>query len=76
MEFEKIRDILSESLMIDQDLITMESDLVENLGADSLDLVEFVMDLEDTFDVEISDEVFASVSTVADVVALVKKVTN
>lgn len=52
----KIKNILQEQLNVDADYIKNESTLVEDLGADSLDIVEIIMTLEETFDIEISDE--------------------
>ena len=53
MVFEKVKKILSEQLEIEEDKITIDSDLVEDLKADSLDIVELIMDLEQEFDLEI-----------------------
>ena len=53
MVFEKVRKILSDQLEIDEENITMDSDLVEDLKADSLAIVELIMDLEQEFDLEI-----------------------
>ena len=60
MEFEKICEIIGKQLDIDPKTITMESHLVEDLHADSLDVVELVMDLEQEFDTEIPDDVLAA----------------
>lgn len=76
MEFEKIKELIAYNLAVNTDEVAMESDLVEDLGADSLDMYELIMAAEDTFDIEISDEEFETISTVADFVALIKKVTN
>ena len=54
--FEKVRTILCDQLDADEDSITMDTDLVEDLGADSLDVVDLVMSLEEEFDIEIPDE--------------------
>ena len=56
MVFEKVREILCDQLDIDPDEITLDTDIINDLGADSLDLVDFVMSLEDEFDKEIPDE--------------------
>lgn len=68
MVFEKVASILAEQLETNADDITMETELVDDLGADSLDLVDLVMTLEDEFDLEISDEQIESVRTVGDIV--------
>jgi acyl carrier protein len=56
MVFDKIKDIISDQLGIDAEEITMESSFVDDLGADSLDIVELIMALETEFDLEIPDE--------------------
>ena len=56
MKFEKVRDIIAKQLDLDAAAITPESRLIEDLHADSLDIVELVMDMEQEFDVEIPDE--------------------
>ena len=68
MVFEKVAAILAEQLDVDQDDITLNTALVEDLGADSLDLVDLVMTLEDEFDIEITDEDVETVKTVGDIV--------
>ncbi|HOF94051.1 MAG TPA: acyl carrier protein [Clostridia bacterium] len=68
MKFEKVRDIIAKQLDLDADIITMESKLVEDLKADSLDVVELIMDLEQEFDIEIPDEELPKVRTVGDIV--------
>lgn len=69
MVFEKVRDILCEQLDIDPEEVTLDSDIVKDFGADSLDIVDFIMSLEDEFDKEIPDEDVERVRTVGDVVA-------
>ena len=54
--FEKVRQLLVEQLDVDAELVTMEASITEDLGADSLDLVDLVMELENEFDTEIPDE--------------------
>ncbi|MEG2073697.1 MAG: acyl carrier protein [Angelakisella sp.] len=68
MVFEKVAAILAEQLDFNVDEITTATDLVDDLGADSLDLVDLVMSLEDEFDMEISDEDIESIRTVGDIV--------
>lgn len=72
MIFEKVRDIIAEQLGLEKDEITMESSFVDDLGADSLDIVELVMALEEEFDIEIPDEAAEKVSAVKDVVEYIK----
>lgn len=73
MTFEKIRAIIADKLSIDENEIEMESSFIEDLGADSLDIVELIMALEDEFDLEISDEDAENITTVSDVVEYVKQ---
>lgn len=68
MVFEKIRALISDQLDIDEDKITMESAVIEDLGADSLDIVDLIMGLEEEFNVEIPDETVEDIKTVGDIV--------
>lgn len=69
MVFEKIKEILAEQLDIENaDSITLDSLLVEDLGADSLDSIDIVMSVEDEFKLEVPDEVIESMNSVADIV--------
>lgn len=68
MVFEKVKAILAEQLDADEESITMETDIGDDLGADSLDVVELIMSLEDEFDVEIPDENIEGIKTVGDIV--------
>lgn len=68
MEFEKVRDIIAETLACDAALVTMEASLKDDLGADSLDSVELVMALEEAFDLTIAEEKLAGFKTVGDIV--------
>lgn len=69
MVFEKIVDILAEQLDIEnKNNITMDSELVDDLGADSLDSIDIVMSVEDEFGIEVPDEVIENIKTVADIV--------
>lgn len=72
MVFEKVKKILSEQLEIEEDKITIDSNLVEDLKADSLDIVELIMDLEQEFDLEIPDEDLPKVNSVRDVVEYIE----
>jgi len=68
MHFEKVRDIIAKQLDIEAGTIKMESRLIDDLKADSLDIVELIMDLEQEFNIEIPDEELPKVQTVADIV--------
>ena len=68
MEFENVRKNIARQLDIPEESITMESRLIEDLKADSLDIVELIMDLESEFDLQIPDEDLPKVATVQDIV--------
>ncbi|MEC9485085.1 MAG: acyl carrier protein [Candidatus Izemoplasma sp.] len=68
MVFEELKDIIANELGVDKDEVTLEANLTEDLGADSLDAVELIMALEDEFDLEISDEKAQSLTTVQSIV--------
>lgn len=70
--FDKIREIIADKLSISEDEITMDSAFLEDLNADSLDIVELIMALEDELDMEIPDEDAENFVTVGDVVRFVK----
>ena len=66
--FDKVRDIVVEQLGSEADEVTLESTFVDDLGADSLDIVELIMAFEEEFNVEIPDEAAEKIKTVQDVV--------
>ena len=73
MVFEKVREILCEQLEIDPDEITLDTDIVNDLGADSLDIVDLVMSLEDEFETEMPDEAIEDIKTVRDIVHFIEE---
>ena len=73
MVFEKIRDISCDQLELEEEDVTMDSVLLEDLGADSIDLADLVMTFEDEFDMEISDEDLENIKTVADIVKFIEE---
>jgi acyl carrier protein len=73
MIFEKVRDIIAEELGIELDDIKLESDLAEDLGADSLDAIELIMEIESQFDVEIADSEATKMKLVSDIVNYLEK---
>ena len=73
MIFEKITEILAEQLAADQNTMTMDTQIAEDLGADSLDLVDLLMSREDEFAIEITDEDAADLHTIGDVVNFISK---
>ena len=72
MEFEKIKEIIVDQLGVDESDVNMDSSFTDDLGADSLDLVELIMALEEEFDMEIPDEDAENIKTVADAVNYAK----
>ena len=70
---EKVKVIICDQLMVDQGEITDESSFVEDLGADSLDTVELIMEFEDEFSIEIPDEQAEKISTVGEAIAYLEK---
>ena len=69
--FERVRTMLAEQLEIDEDRITMDSNIMEDFDADSLDVVDMVMSLEDEFGSEVPDEEVEKLHTVGDVVRFI-----
>ena len=76
MEFEKIRDIIAEVLNLDTEEITMESSFIDDLGADSLDVFQIIMGIEETFDIEIDNDEAEKIVTVGDAVEQIKNAIN
>lgn len=70
--FEKVKKIIVEQLGVDEDDIAMESSFIDDLGADSLDIVELIMALEEEFDLEIPDSEAERITTVGDAVEYIK----
>lgn len=73
MVFEKIRKILCEQFELDEDRVTMDSSLIGDLGADSLDVIDLSMSIEDEFDIEVPDEEIENFKTVGDIVRFVEE---
>ena len=76
MEFEKLKKIIVEVLNVDEDDITMETTFVDDLGADSLDVFQIIMGIEDAFDIEIDNDEAEKIVTVGDAVEQIKNATN
>ncbi|APC40951.1 acyl carrier protein [Clostridium estertheticum] len=70
--FEEIRACISSQLNIDEEEIKIESSFMNDLGADSLDIVELIMELEEKYDIEIPDEDVEKIATVGDIVEYIK----
>lgn len=73
MIFEKVQKALAEQFEVSPDTITLDTNLIDDLGADSLDVVELIMSIEDEFGVSISDEDAANLITVQKIVDFVEK---
>ncbi len=71
-EFERIKTVIADQLGVDESIITMDSAFIDDLGADSLDVVELIMGLENEFDLEIPDEDAETITTVGDVVEYIR----
>ena len=74
--FERVRGIVAERLGVDEDTITMDSSFTEDLNADSLDLVEVIMAMEQEFDIEIKDEEAENIRSVTDAVNFIEEHSN
>lgn len=70
---EKIKSIIAEQLSVEESTITLSSSFKDDLGADSLDLFELVMALEEEFDIEIPSEDLASINTVEEIINYLKE---
>lgn len=76
MEFEKLKQIIAEVLNVDPDEITMETTFLDDLGADSLDVFQIIMGIEETFDIEIPADKAEKITTVEEAVELIKSALN
>ncbi len=72
MEFEKLKKVIAEVLSVDPDEITLETTFTDDLGADSLDIFQIIMGLEEEFDIEIAPEKAENVKTVEEALELIK----
>ncbi len=72
MILEKVKVILAEQFDIDEDTINPETDLQEDLGADSLDVVDLLMSIEDEFEIEVPDEEIENIRTVGELVSYIE----
>lgn len=76
MEFEKLKKIIAEVLNVDEEEITMETTFVDDLGADSLDIFQIIMGIEEEFDIEIANEDAEHIVNVSDAVEEIKNALN
>ncbi|MCI8951295.1 MAG: acyl carrier protein [Lachnospiraceae bacterium] len=76
MEFEKLQGIIAEVLNLEPEEITMAATFVDDLGADSLDVFQIIMGIEEEFDIEIPNEIAEKIVTVGDAVEAIKNAVN
>lgn len=74
MIFEKVKAIIVEELSVEESEVTLEANLTDDLGADSLDAVELIMALEDSFDIKVSDDAAQGLQTVQQIVDYIESV--
>ena len=72
MVFEKVKAILSEQFDVEEDTITLDTKIAEDLGADSLDVVDLLMSIEDEFEIEIPDGEVENIKTVGELVSYIE----
>lgn len=73
MVFEKLKDLVADQLGVEADEVTAESNIQDDLGADSLDVVDLITTIEDEFDLSIPDEAVEEIKTVGDIVNYIEK---
>ena len=76
MIFDKVKSIIVDQLDVDEDKVTLNASIQDDLGADSLDIVDLVMSFEDEFDLEIPDDQVENIKTVGDVVKYIEENTE
>lgn len=76
MELEKLKQIIAEVLNVDPEEITPDTTFTDDLGADSLDIYQIIMGIEESFDVKVSEEAAESITTVGQAVELIKDALN
>lgn len=76
MEYEKLQKIVSEVLGIEPEQVSMDAAFIDDLGADSLDVFQIIMAIEEEFDIEIDNDVAESIVTVSDAVEQIKNAIN
>ena len=76
MVFDKVKEIICDQLDLDEEKVTLEASITEDLGADSLDVVDLVMSLEEEFNIEIPDEEVENIKTVGDIVKFIEEKTE
>lgn len=72
MVFDKVKELIVEQLGADEDAVTPEANIQDDLGADSLDIVDLIQTIEDEYDLSIPDEAVESIKTVGDIVSYIE----
>ena len=72
MVIEKVKELVAEQLGVDKDTVKLESNIIEDLGADSLDVIEMLMTLEEEFGISIPDEKINQIKTIGEIVELIE----
>lgn len=73
MVFDKVKELVADQLDVDDEKVTADANLQDDLGADSLDVVDLVMALEDEFEIEIPDEAVETIKTVGDIAKYIEE---
>lgn len=76
MVFDTIRKLLADQLDLDEEEITMDSTLLEDLGADSIELVDLIMSIEEEYDIEVPDDAADGIRTVGDAVRFIENLVD
>lgn len=76
MVFDKLKELVAEQLGVEEDEVTLEANIQDDLGADSLDVVDLITTIEDEFDLSIPDEAVENIKTVGDIVNYIEKNTD
>lgn len=76
MVFDKVKELIVDQLGVDEDVVTCEASIQDDLGADSLDIVDLIQTIEDEYDLSIPDEAVESIKTVGDIVAYIENNTE
>ena len=74
MIFDKVKAIIADQLGVDENTIEMESSIVEDLGADSIDAIDLILSIQEEFDVEIPDEAVEGIKTISDIVKYIEDI--
>lgn len=76
MVFDKLKELIVEQLGVEEDTVTLEANIQDDLGADSLDIVDLIQTIEDEYDLSIPDEAVEEIKTVGDIVNYIEKNTE